>query len=78
LRQARRHRAAEEAVDRALAEDHIALVSHLHARRIVSEHEAGPSLARAVYPPAARAQLLRRWVHRLRLGLLVALHLQPR
>ena len=33
LRQARRHRAAEEAVDRALAEDHVALVSHLHATR---------------------------------------------
>ena len=43
LRQARRHRAAEEAVDRALAEDHVALVSHL-------THDARPSQSTGLGP----------------------------
>ena len=33
LGRVRRHRAAQEAVDGALAQDHIAVVSHLHACR---------------------------------------------
>ena len=69
LARVRRHRAAQEAVDGALAQDHIAVVGHLHACRTpVSEHRAGPNLTQAGYRPAACAQLPRRWVHGLSLG----------